>query len=190
MRDLERAARAIDEFLLALGYRIEGELVGTGQRVAEAWARELVSAEGLDPTEPLRAGALDLGPGSHSAVVLRDLAVATMCPHHLLPSHGRATVIYQPRARAAGLGAIAQAIDLCARRLTLQETLTQTVADVLLQGLEAEGSLCLISLVHTCFVARGERQASSVVETMATAGSFAGADRELALTLLRHRTPQ
>ena len=184
-----KAAQAIEEFLRALGYANEGELVGTGQRVAEAWLDELIVGEGKDARQPLRDGSLSLGPGPHGPVLLRSLAVATMCPHHLLPSHGHATVGYRPREKAAGLGAIAQAVELSARRLTLQETLTQAVADVLLEGLEAEGSFCHMRMVHTCFVTRGERKDSAIVETLAFAGSFATHDRPLALALLAGATP-
>ncbi len=179
-----RAAQAIEEFLRALGYANEGELVGTGQRVAEAWLDELVAGEGRDATQPLRNGGLALGPGPHGPVLLRNLAVATMCPHHLLPSHGYATVGYRPRVKAAGLGAIAEAVEISARRLTLQETLTQAIADVLLAGLECEGSFCHMRMVHTCFVTRGERKDSAIVETLAFAGSFANGEKPLALALL------
>ncbi|MBL8741667.1 MAG: GTP cyclohydrolase I [Myxococcales bacterium] len=185
-----RAAQAIEEFLRALGYANEGELVGTGQRVAEAWLDELVAGEGKDARQPLREGSLGLGPGPHGPVLLWNLAVATMCPHHLLPSHGYATVGYRPREKAAGLGAIAQAVEIAARRLTLQETLTQTIADVLLEGLEAEGAFCHMRMVHTCFITRGERKDSATVETMAFAGSFAGHDRPLALGLLAGATSE
>jgi len=178
-----RAAQAIEEFLRALGYESKGELVGTGERVAQAWLDELVSGEGKDARAPLRDGSLSLGDGPHGPVLLRNVAVATMCPHHLLPSHGHATVAYRPRRLAAGLGAIAQMIDLSARRLALQETLTQSIANALHEGLDAEGSFCHLAMTHTCFVVRGERQDASVVESMAFAGSFAADERPLALAL-------
>ncbi len=121
-------------------------------------------------------------------MLLRNLAVATMCPHHLLPSHGYATVGYRPRAKAAGLGAIAQAVELSARRLTLQETLTQSIADALSDGLEAEGAFCHLRMVHTCFITRGERKDAAIVETLAFSGSFAGEERSVALALLAGAT--
>jgi GTP cyclohydrolase I len=181
--DRDRARRAIDEFLRALGRDPEGELQGTGQRVADAWIDELVSGEGVD-ARALLADAIDLGPGPHGAIVLRDLKVASMCPHHLLPSHGKATIGYLPRRKAAGLGTLAQVVDTLARRLTLQESLGDAIAKTLLEGLDAEGAFCRLALHHTCFIARGERQASAVVETVALCGAFAADQRAFALALL------
>lgn len=179
----QAAADAVEAFLRALGYEISGELVGTGRRVADAWLDELVSGEGSDPAAILREGSLDMGSGPHSVVVLREVAIATMCPHHLLPSHGRATIGYLPARAAAGLGAIARAADACSRRLSLQETLSESIVSALMRGLDAHGAFCKLELVHTCFVARGERQSSSVVETLALRGVFAEEQRALALAL-------
>ncbi len=181
----QAAAQAIEAFLRAIGYEISGELVGTGRRVADAWVDELVCGEGSDAAAILRAGALDMGSGPHSVVVLRDVAIATMCPHHLLPSHGRATIGYLPARLAAGLGAIAQAADACSRRLCLQESLGEAIVSALTRGLEAHGAFCKLELVHTCFSARGERQAGSIVETLSLRGVFAEEKLDLALALAR-----
>lgn len=181
-RDRAAAARAVEEFLRALGYDLVGELVGTPERVAEAWLTELVRGEKEDPVEILRAGTLEAGI-DRGPIVLRRLAVSTMCPHHLLPSHGFATVGYFPNQRIAGLGAIYAALDACARRLILQESLGDLVAESLLRGLDARGAFCRLSLVHTCFVSRGERQANAVVETLTWKGSCVDVDRDLASKL-------
>ncbi|MFO0549191.1 MAG: GTP cyclohydrolase I [Polyangiaceae bacterium] len=184
MADRERAARAIEDFLRALGCPIEGELVGTGKRVADAWADEFLSGAGVEPAALLAAGSLDLGEGPHGPVVLRAIAISTMCPHHLLPSQGTATIGYQPTRLAAGLGTIAQAVDACARRLTLQETLGQEIADALVAGLGAAGSFCRLELRHTCFSNRGERQANAIIDTVAFGGAWASSPaRESALAL-------
>jgi GTP cyclohydrolase I len=185
--DHARAARAIEEFLRALGHVPVGELEGTGDRVASAWIDELLAGESVDPIALLRNGSLDLGDGPRGVVILRDLAVATMCPHHLLPAHGKATIAVLPRRRAAGLGVLAQVVDALARRLTLQEQLGERIAAALFEGLEAEGALCKLALAHTCFVARGERQTGAVVETIAFAGSFGARDRDLALSIASGR---
>lgn len=184
LRDRARAARAIEEFVRALGHDLTGDLEGTGQRVADAWIDELLSGEDRDPVAILREGSLDLGDGPHGTVLLRDISTATVCPHHLLPSHGVATIAYLPKRRAAGLGALSEAVQVLARRLTLQERLGEDIASALVEGLDAEGALCRLDLTHTCFVARGERQSGAVVSTLALSGSFRDADRALALSLL------
>ena len=186
-RDRARAARAIEEFLAALGHSPTGELEGTGERVADAWCDELLSGEDRDPLSILAGGSLDLGDGSHGVVVLRDIATSTVCPHHLLPSHGFATIAYLPRRKAAGLGTLSEVVQALARRMTLQETLGEDIAKVLVEGLDAKGALCRLDLTHTCFVARGERQSGAVVTTLALSGSFGGPDRDLVLALLGRR---
>jgi GTP cyclohydrolase IA len=180
--DKDRAAEAVALFLDALGYEVEGELVGTAARVAEAWVQELTVGERRDPTAPLVEGRIACGPET-GPVVLHGLSVATMCPHHLLPSHGRASVGYFPNEHIAGLGALQQALELASRRLVLQESLGELVAESLVRGLGARGAFCRLELVHTCFVVRGERAHGSTVESLALRGSCLEADRELAARL-------
>ena len=186
--DKPEAKKAIAAFLRALGRDSDRdpELAGTPDRVVEAWANELVEGYDVDVaalllTESSVAPAEPLG-----LVSLRGLAVSTMCPHHLLPARGTATVLYLPGARLAGLGALSRLVDAYAHRLSFQETITASVAGALVRHLGARGAACRLSLVHGCLASRGERQDQAVVETIAFAGSFEmpGRDRELALAAL------
>jgi GTP cyclohydrolase I len=181
-RAVEEAVRAL---LRAMGHDAVGELAATPGLAAEAWCEELVAGERLDPAALLGEGAVPAEPPT-GLVALRDLAVVTVCPHHLLPAHGRGDVFYLPGERVAGLGAVARALDALGRRLALQEETGERMARLLVEALGARGALCRLRLVHTCLVARGARQAGSMVETIAVAGSLAaaGADRELALAAL------
>jgi GTP cyclohydrolase I len=192
MIDRAAAARAIEDFLRALGHEPEGELAGTGERVADAWADDLLEGEAIDAAALLREGALDLDAEGSGLVLVRDLAVTTMCPHHLLPAHGTATVAYMPGARVAGIGTIAHVVDVLAHRLTLQERISDDVVALLVHELGARGALCRLALTHSCLIARGERKTGSIVETLAVAGTFASAspDRDLAfLALASHGRP-
>jgi GTP cyclohydrolase I len=186
MIDRKAAARAIEDFLRALGHAPEGELAGTGERVAEAWANDLLDGASVDAAALLREGALDLDAEGTGLVLVRDLAVTTMCPHHLLPAHGTATVAYLPGARVAGIGTIAHVVDALAHRLTLQERIGDEVVALLVGVLGARGALCRLALTHSCMTARGERKTGSIVETFAVAGTFAEAtpDRDLAFLAL------
>src|SRR5882672_3036698 len=107
MIDRKAAARAIEDFLRALGHEPTGDLAGTGERVADAWADDLLEGDAIDAGALLREGAMDAEDGEAGLVVVRDIAVATMCPHHLLPALGSALVAYLPGPRIAGIGTIA-----------------------------------------------------------------------------------
>jgi GTP cyclohydrolase IA len=188
MVDRRKAAQAIEEFLRALGHEIEGNLEGTGERVTDAWADDLLQGEAVDAAALLRAGVIEASRYERGLVVVRDLAVTTMCPHHLLPGFGSGLVAYLPGTRIAGIGTLGHVLDALSRRLTLQERIGGQLVELLVSELGARGALCKLSLTHTCFVARGERKVGSVVETLAVAGTFAEAspERDLTLAALRN----
>jgi GTP cyclohydrolase IA len=189
MVDRKAAARAIEDFLRALGHEPVGELAGTGELVADAWADDLLEGEAIDAAALLREGSLAIDAADAGLVVLRDLAVTTMCPHHLLPAHGTALVAYLPGRRIAGIGTIAHIVDVLSRRLALQEQIGADVAALLVHELGALGALCRLSLTHSCLIARGERKHGAVVETIALAGTFTqkSLDRDLAFVALGGR---
>jgi len=186
--DPERAKRGIEEFLRGLGHDPDQEpaLARTSERVVAAWQRDLLSGEMMDEGVMLQRGSTPARPGEKGVVVLRNLSTVTVCPHHLMPAIGSATVLYIPGDRIAGLGAIARLVDGHARRLVLQEDIGDRVAWALVHHLGARGALCRLSLVHTCLVARGERKHDAHVDTVALAGSLTvpGPDRELAMSEL------
>lgn len=176
--DLAVAARALDEFLRALGQdaATNTALVGTGQRVAEAFAHEFCAGTGVDlaalvtPHLMPAASPQNKSSEARSRVLLRDLPVATMCPHHLLPSEGTADVAYEPGAHIVGVGAIAALVDTAARRLILQETLGEDVATTLQSTLAPRWVVVRIRLAHACMRLRGERAHGSRVETVTACG--------------------
>jgi GTP cyclohydrolase I len=185
--DKMEAARAVHAFLRALGRDPDRdeELQGTPARVAQAWAEDLVDGYDVD-VAALLASESSPAPASAGIVAVRDLSVATICPHHLLPGLGTGTVLYLPGARITGLGTVARLLDAFAHRLSLQETIASSVARALVEHLGARGAACKLSLSHSCLTSRGEHQERAVVDTIAFAGSFEhpGPDRDLALTAL------
>lgn len=184
--DRAAAERAIADFLRALGRdpARDPELALTPKRVAEAFADELLIGYATDLEALLQDGS---PPARESAgiVVVREIAVATVCPHHLLSSLGRATVAYRPGARVLGLGTIARLVDACSRRLALQEQIGEMVVDSLVRFGGARGAFCQITLRHSCLSARGSRQADATVRTLASAGDLSdpACARELDLAL-------
>jgi GTP cyclohydrolase I len=172
-RDPVGAARAIDDFLRALGHDPgEPDLRGTGARVAEAWLSDLLDGEEVDVAAVLRAESIESASSSDTIVVLRELEVATMCPHHLMPAMGQATVAYVPGDRLVGLGTLGRALDALAHRLTLQERIGEDFVAAVTGALGARGVLCSLRLRHACLSARGSRKAA-IVESLAVTGVFA-----------------
>lgn len=173
--DLDAAEHAVEALLKALGHDPgqEAELAGTPARVAEALAHDLLAGEAIDVAkllgEPPSVSRTRVG----GVVVVREIAVATLCPHHLLPALGRATVAYLPGPRLLGIGTIAAVVDALARRLTLQEQIGRNVVAALVEHGGARGAYCRLSLVHSCLSARGSRQSTASVQTVAVAGEFA-----------------
>lgn len=167
--DLPRAARAIEDFLEAIGAP-EGdpELKGTGARVAEAFANDLLSGYDLDPKVILSDRA---GSGAPGLVLVTSVATTTVCPHHLLPASGLTHVGYWPGDGVVGLGAIARLVDCYARRLALQEDLGQQIADALVTHLGARGAGVVVDLSPACMTTRGERRHGARALTTAFAGA-------------------
>ncbi len=167
--DRDAAARAIEAFLRALGHdpEREPELAGTGARVAAAYADDLLAGYGVDVDTLLSQNVLA---GRSDLVVVRDLPVTTMCPHHLLPSTGLATVAFLPEEHLVGVGAVARVVDAFARRLALQEQVGENVVAALQKHLAPRWAGCRLVMSHACMTARGERAHGSRVETVALAG--------------------
>ena len=174
--DREAAERAIEAFLRALGRdpELEPELAGTGARVAQAWADELLSGYAVDVDALLAANLLAGGSG---LVVVRDIPLTTICPHHLMPSTGMATVAFAPGERLVGVGTVARVVDAFSRRLALQEQIGERVVAALSRHVAPRWTACRIVMSHTCMTSRGERAHGARVETVSTAGR----DADLAL---------
>jgi GTP cyclohydrolase IA len=167
--DRRGAAEAIDAFLRALGRdpASEPELVGTGQRVAAAYLDELCDGYGVDVGAILRGEAIR---GSTEVVALHDIAVSTVCPHHLMPARGFASVAFGPGEWLVGLGTLVKIVDAFAHRLTLQEDIGERVADALFVHLSLRWAACRIVLEHACVSSRGARREGARAETVAFVG--------------------
>jgi len=157
--DRRAAEAAIAEFLRALGHDVHAdpELAETPARVTEAFADELLSGYAVDLAELVRSGSTE-AKGGTAVVALRDVDVATVCPHHLMPGIGRAQIVYRPGTRLLGLGAIARLVDACSRRLALQEAIANDVVAALMTHAGARGAYAELTLTHGCLSARGACQ--------------------------------
>ena len=110
---------------------------------------------------------------SHENMVLvRDVEVYSMCEHHMLPFFGRVHVAYVPDGRIVGLSKIPRIIDVFARRLQVQERLTDQIADAIMEALEPRGVGVVIEAQHLCMMMRGVERQNSRTITSALRGSF------------------
>jgi len=185
--DRARAERAVREFLLALGRDPEEdpELNGTPARVVDAYANDLLSGYDVDVKALLSEGEAISENEVSGLVALSGISVSTICPHHLLLSNGVASVVYRPGSRLFGLGTLAALVNAYARRLSLQESIGESVTQALVEHGGARAAFCEIRLVHGCLVARGSRQTGAELSTSARRGNLDSA--ELALALLGPR---
>ena len=107
-----------------------------------------------------------------SMVMVRDIEIYSMCEHHMLPFFGRAHVAYLPDGKIIGLSKIPRLVDVFARRLQVQERLTDQVADALMSVLAPHGVGVVIEAAHLCMMMRGVEKQNSKTVTSALRGSF------------------
>ncbi|MGD2134905.1 MAG: GTP cyclohydrolase I FolE [Gemmatimonadales bacterium] len=107
-----------------------------------------------------------------SMVVVRDIEIYSMCEHHMLPFFGKAHVAYLPKGKIIGLSKLPRVVDIFARRLQVQERLTDQVADALMDVLEPLGVGVVIEAYHLCMMMRGVEKQHSKTVTSALRGAF------------------
>jgi GTP cyclohydrolase I len=110
--------------------------------------------------------------GAEEMVVVRDVEYYSMCEHHMLPFFGKATVAYLPKGKIIGLSKIARIVDVFARRLQVQERLTNQVADAMEEVLDPHGVGVVIEGKHLCMMMRGVQKQESNMVTSAMRGTF------------------
>jgi GTP cyclohydrolase I len=177
MVDRQAAERAIAAFLRALGHDPEAspELSDTPARVTEAFERDLLAGYSVDIRALLQKDAVSIPMNEvRGPVILRDVGVSALCPHHLLPAVGLATVAYLPGDKIVGIGTLSRLVDAFARRLALQETIGENVVSALMEHAGARGAYCRLELKHTCLSSRGARQPTATVVTIARRGTTIG----------------
>jgi GTP cyclohydrolase I len=122
-------------------------------------------------------------------VVVKDIEFYSMCEHHMLPFFGRAAVGYIPNGKIVGLSKVARVVDVFARRLQVQERLTNQVADALTEALHPQGLGVVLEASHLCMMMRGVQKQGSQTVTSAVRGLFKTSPRTRAefMELIRAR---
>ena len=165
--DVERAAAAVRELLLAIGEDPDREgLAKTPRRVARAYA-ELFAGLAEDPRRHLETV---FTADYDEVVILRDIPFASMCEHHLLPFTGRAHVAYLPKGKVVGLSKLARLVEGYARRPQIQEQLTVQICQALMDALEPKGAAVVVEAVHSCMTIRGVKKTGATMITSCLRG--------------------
>lgn len=168
--DLDRIARGVRLILEGIGEDPNRDgLRDTPRRVAEMYV-ELTSGMREDPTQHV----VPLSGNKHDEmVIVKDIAIASLCEHHLAPFVGKCHIAYIPRnGNILGLSKLARLAETFARRLQLQERLTSEIANTLFEGLQPLGVMVVIEAEHTCMTLRGVKKSGAITVTSAVLGGF------------------
>ena len=175
--ELEELAAAPNEFERLVRRELEllGEdpdregLVSTPQRVAKAM-KWMTQGYGSSAKDVVGKGIFK---ETHTNMIMvRDIELYSMCEHHMLPFFGKAHVAYIPNGKIVGLSKIPRIVDVYARRLQVQERLTEQIAEGLCSVLKPHGVGVVIEAVHLCMMMRGVQKQNSKTITSALRGTF------------------
>jgi len=167
--DLKRIEFAVREILEAVGENPDRDgLLETPARVARMYA-EMFAGLRYDPGRHL---AKVFSEQYDEIVLVRDMSFHSMCEHHLLPFTGVAHIAYLPSGSVVGLSKLARLVDEVARRPQVQERMTQMIADLMEERLQARGVAVVLEASHSCMTIRGIKKPGSMCLTSAMRGAF------------------
>ena len=165
----ERVEQLVRELLVEIGEDPDREgLVDTPRRVAASYAF-LTSGYAMNAEEIVHGAVF--AHDTQNMVIVRDIELYSLCEHHLLPFYGRAHIGYIGKDQVVGVSKLARLVDLYARRLQIQERLTEQIAQAVME-LGAEGVGVVIEARHLCMMMRGVEKQNSIMTTSAVLGSF------------------
>lgn len=169
--DKQRIEKAVREILEAIGEDADREgLRDTPRRIAKMY-EEIFAGLTEDPRKHLEIYFQD---ETHEELVLvKDIPFYSMCEHHFAPFFGKAHVGYLPKnGKLTGLSKLARVVDTVAKRPQLQERLTATIAETLVEKLDPHGVIVVVEAEHMCMTMRGVKKSGSKTVTSAVRGLF------------------
>jgi GTP cyclohydrolase I len=170
-----RIEAAVRDILVEIGEDPEREgLRRTPERMHRMYA-ELTAGYHVDPERLINEAVFEVG--YSEMVVVKDIPFYSLCEHHLLPFFGSAHVAYVPNGRVIGLSKIPRIVEMYARRLQVQERMTQQVAEFLMDRLEPSGVGVVVEATHLCAAMRGVRKPGTVMTTAHVLGLFRRSDK-------------
>ena len=144
-------------------------ILNTPVRAAKAM-QYLTHGYGLDPLEILKSAMFT--EDHRQMIIVKDIEVYSMCEHHMLPFFGKAHVAYIPNGKIVGLSKIPRIVDAFARRMQVQERLTDQIKDCIQEALDPLGVAVVIEAQHMCMQMRGIQKQNSVTTTSSFTGAF------------------
>ncbi len=165
----------VKAILELLGEDVEREgLLKTPERVAKAM--QFLTQGYFQDGEEIVQTAVFTEPYSQM-VLVKDIELFSLCEHHMLPFIGKAHVAYIPNGRITGLSKVARVVETYARRLQVQERLTEQIRDCIQDSLKPLGVAVVIEAMHTCMSMRGVQKSNAVTTTSAFSGIFLKSDK-------------
>ena len=115
--------------------------------------------------------------GTNHMVILKDIELYSMCEHHLLPFYGKCAIGYISKGKVLGISKLARIVDMFARRLQIQERMTEEIANAIMAEAKADGVGVVIKAKHLCMMMRGVEKQNSEMTTSAVLGTFRSDER-------------
>lgn len=181
----KKIAALVKELLVELGEDPKREgLVKTPQRVAKSLT---YLTRGYRQNLKKVVNGAKFTSGTNHMVILKDIELYSLCEHHLLPFYGTCAIGYISKGKVLGVSKLARIVDMFARRLQIQERMTEQIADAIMKEVDAEGVGVVIRAKHLCMMMRGVEKQNSEMTTSAVLGSFRSDEKVRAefLSLIR-----
>ncbi len=168
--DQQKIERMLSELLVEIGENPDREgLRKTPHRIASALAF-LTSGYRADVKQLINGATFTQE--HNNMVLIRDIELYSLCEHHMLPFFGRCHVGYIPKGRVFGISKVARLVDMFARRLQIQERLTEQVAQTIMESIDPHGVGVVIEARHLCMMMRGVEKQNSMLTTSSVLGTF------------------
>ena len=163
-------AKATEMIIQAIGEDSHREgLLDTPDRVARAY-EEIFSGYTIDPDALINNALFNVD--YDQMVIVKDIRFYSMCEHHILPFFGKAHVAYLPKGKVIGLSKIPRIVEMFARRLQVQERMTQQIATFIQERISPLGVAVVIEASHLCMMMRGVKKEDATMTTSAMLGGF------------------
>ena len=165
-----KLAALVRQVLVELGEDVEREgLKKTPQRVAKSLA---FLTRGYHQDRKAVVNGAYFTSGTNHMVILKDIELYSLCEHHMLPFYGKCAIGYISKGKVLGVSKLARIVDMFARRLQIQERLTEEIATAIMAETKAEGVGVVIKAKHLCMMMRGVEKQNSEMVTSAVLGTF------------------